>query len=53
MTNEPLTPELTNALEEMVTGRMENTGETRLEATNHLASYVEGMMKYIIKSKTN
>ena len=53
MTNELLTPEQTKVIEEMVARRMENTGETRLEATNHLADYLEGLMNHIIKSKSN
>ena len=52
-TNTKLTLEQKMAIEEMVTRRMENTGETREEATNLLADCLEGLMNHIIKSKVN
>ena len=52
-TNTKLTLEQKTAIEEMVTRRMENTGETREEATNLLADCLTDLMNQIIEEKSN
>ena len=41
-----LSPDQKNSLDEMVLRRMENTGETREEASQFLASYLQGLIDY-------
>ena len=53
MTNSTLTPEQTKTIERMLSERMENTGETRLEAMNNLADCLTGIMNQIVKEKSN
>ena len=47
MTNTKLTDEQKQAVDDMVTRRMTNTGETQVEATDHIIRYLKGLASVI------
>ena len=49
MTNTNLTNEQKQAVDDMVTRRMENTGESKAEASKHIIKYLRGLASVLDK----
>ena len=53
MTNTNLTDEQKQFADDMVTRRMENTGESRAEAVDHVVNYLRGLASVLQIDLTN